>query len=255
MATRVRMATGRSLLRGVGFLLIVFVAASLHAQTEPAGRAFPEATWPVIITAEVGTQQSLGYLPLHLAAGIGLEKRVGRWMELDPGINWSPDRTLLTHDGNSVSFQAAGIMWSGLSREIGITGGFDYTRLWATQFRRGSVSPSLGMAARLHVWSFPARLYVTYVVPYGGFDVRTGLENARSHGPKVYFEGQVATRLRLGLKVAAYRFLAPGNNPACSMSSPCYGTAVCAGSGVGRWGTAAALVIRLTPRQSTEALY
>lgn len=239
----------------VRFLVIVFAAASLHAQTEPAGRAFPEATWPVIITGVVGTQQSLGYLPLHLAAGIGLEKRVGRWMELDPGVSWSPDRTLLTHDGNSVSFQAAGIMWSGLSRQIGIAGGFDYTRLWTSQFRHGSVSPSLGVAARLHAWRFPGRLYVTYVVPYGGFDVRTGLENSRSNGPEVYFEGQVATRLRLGLEVAAYRFLRQSNNPACSISSPCYGTAVCSGSGVGHWGASAALVIRVTPRQSTDALY
>lgn len=242
---------------------IVFVAASTHAQTQPAGRAFPEATWPVIFTAEFGIQQSLGYQPLHSAAGIGLEKPIGKWMELDPSVSWSPDDTLLTHNGNSLSFQADGIMWSGLGRLFGIAGGFDYMHVWTSRFSHGALSPSLGMAVRLHPWRIPGRLYLTYVVPYGGYDARTGLENSRSQGPEVYFEGQIATRFRLGLKLTAYHFLGEvnnlvsgqGNNTACAVSSPCYGPPGCSTSGTVHWGGAAVLVIRLTPRQSTARLY
>lgn len=249
--SRITLSTPSLALRICIFLM--FVTVSVHAQTQPAGRAFPETTWPVIVTGELGTQLSLGYQPLHVTAGVGLEKPVGKWMELDPGVSWSPDHTLITHDGSSLSIRAAGILWSGLGRVFGIAGGFDYTHVWTSQFGQGGFSPSLGMATRLHPWGIPGRLYLSYVVPYGGYDVRTGLENSRSQGPRLYFEGQTATRVRLGLELAAYHLLGQVNNPTCNVSSPCNGTPAC--SLRGHWGGAAVFVVRLTPRQSTRDLY
>jgi hypothetical protein len=235
--------------------IALLASASMHAQTQPAGRAFPETKWPVIVSGEIGTQQSLGYQPLHVAVGVGLEKPIGKWMEIDPGVSWSPDHAVLTHDGNSINFRANGIMWSGLGRTFGIAGGFGYTHLWTSQFSQSGFTPSLGMAARLHPWSVASRLYLTYVVPYNGYDVRTGLENSRSQGLLVYFEGQVATRVRAGLQLAAYHFSGQAKNPACNPSSPCYRTPACAASRATHWGAAAVLVIRLTPRQSTWEPY
>jgi hypothetical protein len=234
-------------------LLALIAVTSVNAQTLPTGRAFPILTWPTIITGEVGTQQSLGYEPLHVAVGVGLERRLGKWLELDPSVSWSPDRSVITHDGDTVSFRAEGIMWSGLRQTLGLAGGFTYVHVWTSQFSQSGFSPRLGMAARLHVWTVPSRLYLSYVVPYSGYDVRTGLENSRSQGPEAYFEGQLTTRFRLGLELAAYHFFSQSSSPSCDVSSPCYGTPAC--SGPGRWGGAAALVLRLTPRQSTRELY
>ena len=234
-------------------LLPLVAAAAVHAQTLPTGRAFPILSWPTIITAEIGTQQSLAYEPLHVAVGMGLERPIGKWLELDPSVSWSPDRSVITRDGDSISFGADGIVWSGLRQTLGLAGGFSYTHLWTSQFSQGGFSPSLGMAARLYARRVPSSLYLTYMVPYGGYDVRTGLENSRSQGPNVYFEGQIATRFRIGLEIAAYHFFGDANSPACDVSSACYGTAAC--SRPGHWGGAATIVLRLTPRQSTTELY
>src|ERR1700730_4339446 len=234
-------------------VLALISVTSVRAQTQPAGRAFPIATWPTIITAEVGEQHSLGYEPLHLGLGIGLEKRVGRWLELDPSVSWSPDRNVITHDGNTVSVRAEGVMWSGLRQNLGIAGGFGYSHLWTSQFGQSGFNSSLGMAARLHPWAIPSRLYLSYLIPYNGYDMRTGLANSRSQGPDIYFEGQLTTRFRLGLELAAYHFFGQANNPACDISSPCYGPPAC--SRPGHWGAEAVMVLRLTPRQSTGELY
>lgn len=234
-------------------LLVLVAVTSIRAQTLPTGRAFPIVTWPMITTLEVGTQQSLGYAPLHLAVGIGLEKPIGKWLELDPSVSWSPDRSVIAHNGNTVSVRVEGIMWSGVRQTLGLAGGVAYTHLWTSQFSQGGFSPNLGMAARIHAWSVPTRLYLTYMVPYSGFDVRTGLANSRSQGPDIYFEGQLTTRFRLGLELAAYHFFGQANNSACDVSSACYGTPAC--SRPGHWGGAAILVLRLTPRQSTRELY
>ena len=108
-------------------------ATPVYAQTQAPGRAFPQASWPLIITGEIGTQQSLGYEPLHLAAGIDLEKPIGRWLELDPGVSWSPDHSAITHDGNSLDFRTKGILWSGQSQTLGLAGGVRFTHLWTGQ--------------------------------------------------------------------------------------------------------------------------
>lgn len=171
------------------------------------------ARW--LLDSEIGTYAGLGYKLPHTAFGVSMEKPVSRRLELQADTRYSPDRKLITNDGQGLVVSARAIFWA--NHYFGLTGGTDYSRLWTSQFNKAARHPSPGVVFRLRFLGSPTRMYLDYVVPNGTIDAR-GIESSRIQGPEYYVESRMASMgpvtMRFGLKWDVYHFLDQGD-PLC----------------------------------------
>jgi hypothetical protein len=189
-------------------LLVFLLAASSGAQglPRPAGR---ESTTVWLLDVESGSDKGLGDKFPHLAFGASFEHPIGRRIELQGGVSFSPDRKYVTNDGHSLRLKTTGLFW--ITPRIAITGSLTKSNLWTSQFSKEAWVPSAGMAIREHFGNIPGRLYLAYVFPTGcQWGASCPIQSNRLLGPQGYWEHGMWPHFRFGLEVGYYRILNQG---------------------------------------------
>lgn len=223
-----------------GAFCLLFSAAATFAQGVPARRHSP-TRW--LLDSETGSQAGLGFKDPHFAAGPSFEKALGPRFELQGSVHYSPDRKIITKDGNSLRVQGQGIFWT--TWRLGISGSLRHSNLWTSQFNKSAFGPAAGVVIREQFQGMPGRLYVDFLLPTGcEWGPSCRMQSNRMKGPEVYWEHRVWTGVRLGLHVGIYHFLNQSNNLRPDLAR------------LGQWTGDTSVLVRFEfPRASLENYY
>ena len=204
------------MIKRICFILALLASpAFLRAQTAvyPAGSA-PIGAARILATGEIGTASGLGYQLPHLSAGIDLEKPLGSHWEAQGGVSWSPDRKYLTGQGNAVRASASGLFWP--IQDVAVTGGVEYSHLWAGAFQKSAWFPFAGAILRDGWYGSPGRFYVHYVFSAGCQWATAAnpctIQSNRISGVEGFQEFRLWPHWRFGIRGAWWHF-ADQSNP------------------------------------------
>ena len=232
----------------VGMLLALFaVCPYVDAQSE----SVPEHTsMRVMSEVQFGSTSGLGYKFPHLAFGVRIEQSIMRKFEIDAESIYSPDQKYGFNSGHQITAEADAIYWA--FDRIGISGGNEHNWLVTPRYKKSVPIPSVGIVLRGNS-DFPWRFYLSWLVPAGRYDPKTGIEPSRLTGPDFYYETQLYDHFRLGVRIGIYHGYEQGN-PACDGNAPnpqhlppCPRKGYVTGQSV--------FILRFTRKQSTESMY
>jgi hypothetical protein len=187
-------------------LMVLAFDVSLSAQALAPGRA--PAT-RLMLDSGIG-YDGIGFKNPHVVFGASLEQAMGERVELQGGVSFSPNLKLTTNDDKSILVTGMGLFW--ITHRLAVTGGFTRANLLGSQPSKIDWMPSVGIGMRDHLFSFPGRLYLSYVFPTGcQWGANCPIQSIRILGPQGYWEHRIWPHLRLGMQVSYYRILNQGN--------------------------------------------
>jgi hypothetical protein len=180
---------------------------SVTAQALPAGR---QSVTRWLFTFETGSKSGLGYKLPHVLTGVSFEQPIGQRIELQGGVSYSPDRTYVTNNGNSLTLSSSLLYW--VSNRVAVTGSMDKSYLWTSLYTKSAVRPDVGIAIREFYGDVPGRVYLSYLLPTGcQWGASCRIQSDRMQGPQFYWEYRLWPRFRLGINLAVCRILNPSN--------------------------------------------
>jgi hypothetical protein len=167
--------------------------------------------WPrLVLDSEIGSAASLGYELPSTAFGPLMEVPLGNSWEVQILSLYSPDRKLITHDGQSLKLEGSAIRF--LNGHIGVIGGLERDWLWTSQFGKKLLEPSAGTVLRNEAIG---RLYLTYLFPTGCVWATSGnpctIQSNRLQGGEFRQEARLRSHLRLGFRGGVYHFCDQGD--------------------------------------------
>jgi hypothetical protein len=232
----------------VGALLTLFGRCPyVDAQSEETEAA---ASTRPIFEIQFGSAEGLGFKFPHLALGARIERSITREFEADIETIYSPDRKYGLNSGHQITVEANGIYWA--VRRIGLLGGYEHNWLVTPDYKKSVTIPYPGIVFRGR-GGFPWRLYLSWLIPLGQYDPKTGIEPSRLTGPDFLYESQFSEHFRFGLRMGIYHGYEQGN-AACDGNAPnpqhlppCPRTGYTTGQ--------SSFIFRFTRKQSTETAY
>jgi len=201
-------------------LLILSISLPSWAQEHDEPTNFT-TRW--LLDFKFGVEGGLGYKFPSSSFGLSVERPLRKHFELQGSVAYSPDKKVMTNDGNSLLGSVSGIAW--LTSHVGISGGIEGSRLWTSQFDKGAWSPNLG--AVIHVPIFdPGRLTALYVFPTGCvWATPTNpckIQSNRLQGIQLKQEFRTWSHLRVGLEFDIYHFCDQSNENEPSIPRTCH---------------------------------
>jgi hypothetical protein len=199
---------------------------------------------------QFGSTSGLGYKFPHTAFGVRTEQSITRKLEIDAEPIYSPDQKYGFNSGHQITAEVEAIYW--VTDRIGISGGYEHDWLTTPQYKKSVGIPSSGIVFRGN-GGFPWRFYISWLVPSGRYDPKTGIEPNRLTGPDFYYETQLYEHLRFGARIGIYHGYEQGN-PACDGNAPNpQGLPPCPRTGYTTGQSS--LIFRFTRKQSAESMY
>jgi hypothetical protein len=193
--------------------LTLVILFALIFVVSTAARDLPVSEQPAtrwILDFETGSESGLGYKLPHIAVGTTVERAVGKRLEVQGELFYSPDKKYITNDGNSIKMASTLIVW--VTPRIGITSEVSKTYLWTSQFSKSELHPAFGVVIRDHFEGAPGRLYLSYLLPTGcQWGLTCPIQSNRLQGPQGSWEHRISTRLRYGFSMGIYRILNQSN--------------------------------------------
>lgn len=188
-------------------LLMSAISLPAGAQALPAGK-LPQTRW--LFDFETGGDSGLGYKLPHIAAGTALERSVGKRLEFQGRLSYSPDKKYITNDGNSINMSTGVLFW--VTDRLALYGDIGKSYLWTSQFNKSATFPSVGVVFRDHLGGVPGRLYISYFLPTGcQWGANCPIQSSRLQGPETYWEHRLWPRFRLGFSIGVYHILNQSN--------------------------------------------
>jgi hypothetical protein len=201
-------------------LLVLSISLPTWAQ-ESEGPPNFSTRW--LLDFKLGVAGQLGYKFPSTSLGLSVERPIRKRLEIQGSVAYSPDRKVITNDGNSLSGSASGIAW--LTSHVGISGGIEGSQLWTSKFGKGTWSPILGTVIHVPVLD-PGRLTVLYAFPTGCVwatpDNPCKIQSNRLQGVQLKQEIRTWPHLRLGLEVGIYHFCDQSNQNEQSVPRTCH---------------------------------
>jgi hypothetical protein len=187
---------------------------AIAALTLP-GRAQENAVDPrprLLLDSEIGSAASLGFKLPATAFGPAIEVPFASHFELQSAALYSPDRKLITNDGNALNLSATALGF--VTSRIGIVGKLEHASLWTSQFEENSWAPSAGVVIR-HNYLGPGRLYVSYIFPTGCVWAASSnpcaLQSKRLQGVDLRQDARFGSHQRWGFDFGLYHFCDQAN--------------------------------------------
>jgi hypothetical protein len=197
------------------------VLTPIPCTEEPTKTGTPLPAWAVkapstkiLLNTETGSYAGLGYADPHLAAGVGIEQKIQRHLELQGGISFSPDHKQDSKTGHEMTTGSSVIYWA--TPRFGIIGGVRHSNLWTARYAKSANEIAGGIAFKAYAFGTPGRYYFQYVTQIGkDYDAKTGIEGNHLKCGELYAEYRMAnlgpTTLRFGPRVDVCHGLTQGN--------------------------------------------
>jgi hypothetical protein len=200
---------------------LIFLAAPAKAQVNFGPEGQPPTR--LLLDAEIGAQGGLGCKLISTRYGATMERLVGSLFEMQATLAYSPDRKLVTNNGNSLLASGAAIAWA--TPRVGLTGGYERAWLWTSQFEKKAGYPTAGFVLRNDLFG-PGRLYVAYLFPTGCVWATSHnpctIQSNRTQGVQVKQEFRVWSHLRVGWQGEVLHFCDQANPNAPQISRTCH---------------------------------
>jgi hypothetical protein len=192
---------------GVALLIAAAFSAPVWAQSDAT-----DDRPRFLLDGEIGNLGELGYKIPSTAIGPGIEVPIESHFEIQANATYSPDRKLITDNGNSLDLGGSVIGFA--TNRLGFIASLDHTALWTSEFDKKSWAPAAGVVLRNDLFG-PARLYVTYLMPAGCvWATPTNpcpIQSNRLQGVQVHEDVQGWSHGRWGLDSGVYHFCDEGN--------------------------------------------
>ena len=165
--------------------------------------SFPNYMWAqedaqIVVDAQIGSQAGLGYKVPSTEFGLSFENQY-KWNETDIRGFYSPDRKVITNDGQSYGASIVDAVW--FSHRIGAFGTLRHNTLLTSQFDKGSFDYAPGVVVALGKTDNPVgRVYVDYLIPSGGINKKTFIESSRTQGPEIDWQFGMGRVGRVGIE-------------------------------------------------------
>jgi hypothetical protein len=177
----------------------------------------------LLFDSEIGTEANLGYKLPSTEYGFSVEQPLSKRFELQSSLSYSPDKKIITGNGNSFLVSGTGIVW--VTSRVGLSGAYDYSWLWTSQFNKNGWAPSAGTVIRNSLFG-PGRIYVSYIFPTGCVWATPSnpckIQSNRLQGPEFNEEVRVSSRLRVGFKLGAFHFCEQSNENDPAVPRQCH---------------------------------
>jgi hypothetical protein len=177
----------------------------------------------LLYESEIGTEANLGYKLPSTAFGLLVEQPLGKRFELQSRVSYSPDKKVITDNGNSFLVSGTGIVWA--TSRVGLSGAYGYSWLWTSQFDKNGWAPSAGTVIRNSLFG-PGRIYVSYIFPTGCVWATPSnpckIQSNRLQGIDVTPEVQISSHIRVGLNVGLYHFCDQSNQNDPAVPRQCH---------------------------------
>lgn len=154
----IAMVSGR--MRFVFVALLVFTAVPLVNGQESS----TDQRIRLLLYGELGDNSSLGYELPSSEIGPLLEIPLGTRFEVQPAVFYSPDKKTITNNGQSLMPQGTVIVF--VNHTFGLTGGYERSWLWTSEFDKSATYPSAGVVLRSGS-SNRGRTFLSYLFPTG----------------------------------------------------------------------------------------
>jgi hypothetical protein len=118
----------------------------------------------LFLDSEIGGKSGLAYYQPSTNFGRAFEVPVGDRFEMEASARYSPDKKVITNNGNQLLIKGSGIFW--LTSRFGISGSYQHNWLWTSEFNEEGRNPLIGSVVRNH-FAQPGRFYMNYVFPTG----------------------------------------------------------------------------------------
>jgi hypothetical protein len=176
-----------------------------------------------LFDSEIGTEANLGYKNPSTAYGFSVEQPLGKRFELQTSVYYSPDKKLITNNGNSLLVSGSGIVWA--TSRVGLFGNYGYTWLWTSQFDKSGSDPSAGAVIRDSLYG-PGRLYVSYLFPTGCVWATPRnpckIQSNRTQGVQLSQEMRISSHIRVGIEGGLYHFCDQSNENEPAIPRVCH---------------------------------
>jgi hypothetical protein len=177
-------------------LATLFVSGPMQGQQFSRVRSRP--MW--FVDASVGGDADLGFKQPSRNFGTSVELPLSNRFELDAGVSFSPDNKVVTGNGTQLNGVGSGLFW--IKDRFAITGGYEHSTLWTSQFTERVGNPFVGFVVRDN-FAHPGRFYLNYFFPTGCVWATASnpclLQSKRSQGFQFKQEFQLKSYLRFGL--------------------------------------------------------
>jgi hypothetical protein len=166
----------------------------------------------LLFDTAVGSETALGYEFPSTSVGTAFELPLGNRFEVQGSGSYSPDKKIITNDGqlSSVSGSALGFV----NQRVGIVAGVEHGWLWTSQFDKQALFPSAGVVLRNEYFG-PGRLYITYTFPTGCvWATATNpctIQSNRLQGVTIRQETRALLHTRWGFETGLYHFCNQAN--------------------------------------------
>jgi hypothetical protein len=193
------------------FLMVALVAATI-CRLAGAQENVADGRARLLLNSEIGTATSLGFKLPAISVGPSVEIPVKSRFEFQSAVLYSPDRKLITDDGNAISLSGSAIGFA--TSRLGIIGKVERTSLWTSRFDESAWAPSAGVVIR-NDYVGPGRLHVTYVFPTGCVWATSGnpctIQSKRLQGLEVRQDARLGLHKRWGFDFGVYHFCDQSN--------------------------------------------
>jgi hypothetical protein len=191
-------------------IVTVFVLASAVPSPAQDSQASRDSATRWIVDFESGSDSGFGFKLPHLAIGGTVERPVGKRLEIQAELSYSPDKKYITNDGNSIRMATTLIVWA--SQKVGISAEVGEDYLWTSQFNENDLAPAFGFVVRDYFEGAPGRLYLSYLVPTGcQWGPTCPIQSKRMQGVQGSWEHRLFPHFRLGFSMGVCRFLNQSN--------------------------------------------
>ena len=187
------------------FLLTAFCLAT--CLTVRSQSAYLDNRARFLLDTTVGSETALGYKFPSTSVGTSFELPLGNRFEVQGSASYSPDKKIVTNDGQLSSISASALGF--VNQRIGVVASVEKGWLWTSQFDKQALFPSAGIVLR-NEYLGSGRLYITYTFPTGCvWATATNpctIQSNRLQGVSIRQETRSLWHTRWGLETGLYHF-------------------------------------------------
>jgi len=205
-----------------GVWCLCLCAASLCCASASAQRINTPISPRWLLNTSVGGESDLGYEPPSKWFGPSIEVPIASRFEFDADASYSPDKKVITNNGNQLETAATGIVW--LRRNLGFSSSYTRNWLWTSQFTKAGWSVLPGIVVR-NDFQYFGRFSAAYLIPTGCVWATPSnpcrIQSPREQGPEISQQFQIASHLRFGVSGAIVHYC-DQSNPAEPTGRTCH---------------------------------